>query len=67
MSEKDFFLNKNPRECKHVTFFLEMEFLKQSRTVPKSPNVEEKNLVKFLELQNLNFYIIVAQNRKETS
>ena len=26
---------------------------------------EEKNLVKFLELQNLNFYIIIAQNRKK--
>ena len=28
--------------------------------------VVEKNLVKFLELQNLNIYIIVAQNREET-
>ena len=29
--------------------------------------VEENNLVKFLELQKLNFYIIVAQNRKVTN
>ena len=29
--------------------------------------VDEKKLVKFLELQNLNFYILVAQNRNETN
>ena len=29
--------------------------------------VEEKNLVKFLELQNLYFYFIIAQNREETN
>ena len=30
-------------------------------------SVEEKNLVKFLELQNLYFYFIIAQNREETN
>ena len=29
--------------------------------------VEEINLVKFFELQNLKFYIIIAQNREETN
>ena len=29
--------------------------------------VEEKNLVKFLELQNLYFYFMIAQNREETN
>ena len=29
--------------------------------------VEEKNLVKILELQNLYFYFIIAQNREETN
>ena len=30
-------------------------------------NVEEKNLVKFLELQNLIIPIITAQNQEETN
>ena len=42
-------------------------FFKSALFEDKREYVEEKNLVKFLELQNLYFYFIIAQNREETN